>query len=85
MEKAVGMPDEMLATTAGSSFGSGDIPSPASSTLTTILSGFCLTGQVQTALDWFDRLLATGVTSKDLSKLIAEGPSSPTKSRGGYA
>jgi pentatricopeptide repeat protein len=76
-DKAVGILDEMLATTAGSSFGPGDIPPPASSTYTTILSGFCLTGQVQTALDWFDRLLAMGVYVQRPFEAYCGGPIKP--------
>lgn len=56
-DKAVGLVDQMMNTTAGTAFTAKDIPPPASSTFTAVLSGFCHMGDVSTALAWFDRLL----------------------------
>jgi pentatricopeptide repeat protein len=56
-DKAVGLVDKMMHSTAGSMFQPTDIPPPATSTFTNVLSGFCQMGDVATALVWFERLL----------------------------
>ncbi|KAH7903277.1 hypothetical protein BJ138DRAFT_1195239, partial [Hygrophoropsis aurantiaca] len=43
---------------------SGEVPPPASSTFTRIIAGFCNSGDVTTALSWFDRLLQQGVAAR---------------------
>ena len=55
--KAVELVDKMMSSTAGPMFQLADIPPPASSTFTNVLSGFCQMGDVATALAWFERLL----------------------------
>ncbi|PSR72868.1 hypothetical protein PHLCEN_2v11235 [Hermanssonia centrifuga] len=54
---ALGLLEQMMDTTAGVSFGPGDIPPPSSSTFTRVISGFCQSGDIKSALAWFDRLL----------------------------
>ena len=56
-DKAVELVDKMMHSTAGSKFEVTDIPPPATSTFTNVLSGFCEMGDVTTALVWFERLL----------------------------
>jgi pentatricopeptide repeat protein len=56
-DKAVELVDKMMRSTAGPVFQLGDIPPPATSTFTTVLSGFCQMGDVATAQAWFERLL----------------------------
>jgi pentatricopeptide repeat protein len=55
--KALGLLEEMMDATTGSGFDPGQPPSPASSTYTHIIAGFCQLGDTTTALSWFDRLL----------------------------
>jgi pentatricopeptide repeat protein len=56
-DKAIELVDKMMHSTAGPNFGVTDIPPPATSTFTNVLSGFCEIGDVTTALVWFERLL----------------------------
>jgi pentatricopeptide repeat protein len=56
-DKAVELVDKMMNSTAGPMFQVADIPPPATSTFTNVLSGFCQMGDVATALVWFERLL----------------------------
>jgi pentatricopeptide repeat protein len=56
-DKAVELVDKMMRSTAGPIFQFADIPPPATSTFTTVLSGFCQMGDVTTAQAWFERLL----------------------------
>ena len=53
-DQAVGLVGEMLNESTEGSF---DVPFPSSMTYTSILNGFCSTGDVETALVWFNRLL----------------------------
>lgn len=52
-DKAVGLVEQMLSKSTDQS----DVPFPSSMTYTSILNGFCSTGDVQTAFVWFNRLL----------------------------
>jgi pentatricopeptide repeat protein len=40
------------------------VPSPSSSTFTHIIAGFCQTGDITSALNWFDRLLQQDTTAR---------------------
>ncbi|PFH49146.1 hypothetical protein AMATHDRAFT_5181 [Amanita thiersii Skay4041] len=51
--EAVGLVEEMMSVSSSS-----DIPVPSASTYTAVLSGFCKSGDISTALTWFDRLMA---------------------------
>ncbi|KAJ6538921.1 hypothetical protein B0H10DRAFT_2245479 [Mycena sp. CBHHK59/15] len=57
-EKGVGLLEQMMASPAPAAFGPADVPHPASSTYTVIISGFIQSGDVETAFAWFQRLLA---------------------------
>jgi pentatricopeptide repeat protein len=61
---ALGLLEQMMDSKAGERFGPADVPPPASSTFTEIVSGFCHSGDVQTALIWFDRLLQQEQTGR---------------------
>ena len=63
-DQAIGLVDRMLSSTVGANYGPMDIPPPASSTFTAVLSGFCQSGDVSTALAWFDRLLQQNQASR---------------------
>lgn len=41
-----------------------EVPSPSSSTFSSIIAGFCYSGDVPTALSWFDRLLQQGEAAR---------------------
>ncbi|EIN04319.1 hypothetical protein PUNSTDRAFT_76526 [Punctularia strigosozonata HHB-11173 SS5] len=56
-EAAVGLLEEMMDSPAEPMFGETDVPPAASSTFTTVITGFCRSGDVTTALTWFNRLL----------------------------
>ncbi|KAF9468765.1 hypothetical protein BDZ94DRAFT_1303935 [Collybia nuda] len=56
-DKGIHLLEQMISSPVGKSFGPADIPPTATSTFTTILSGFCQMGDIPTALVWFDRLL----------------------------
>ncbi|KAJ7233774.1 hypothetical protein C8J57DRAFT_1381560 [Mycena rebaudengoi] len=57
-EKAVGLFEQMMNSPAPAAFSAADVPHPASSTYTGVIAGFIQSGDVETALVWFDRLLA---------------------------
>ncbi|KAF8516675.1 hypothetical protein JB92DRAFT_2909911 [Gautieria morchelliformis] len=61
--------ESMLDTPLGPAFKEVDAPLPNSITYTTIINGFCEAGDVQSALSWFDRLLA--------QDSVAENPYAP--------
>ncbi|RDB15624.1 Pentatricopeptide repeat-containing protein 5, mitochondrial [Hypsizygus marmoreus] len=63
-DKAVELVDQMMGSQVDEA-GLSDPPPVATSTFTTVLSGFCQMGDVQTALIWFDRLLQQSGTSED--------------------
>ena len=54
---ALGLLETMLDTARGQDFGEADVPLPNSVTYTSIINGFCESGDWQSALSWFDRLL----------------------------
>ena len=54
---ALDLLEQMMDTKADEKFGPADTPPPASSTFTEIIAGFCRSGDIPTALIWFDRLL----------------------------
>ncbi|KAJ7770639.1 hypothetical protein B0H16DRAFT_1685894 [Mycena metata] len=56
-DKAVGLLESMMRSIAPSAFGPADVPRPGSSTYTTVIAGFINTGDIDTALAWFRRLL----------------------------
>ncbi|KAG6865382.1 hypothetical protein C0991_003085 [Blastosporella zonata] len=62
-DMAIALVDQMLNTTSTDTI--PDPPPVSSSTFTTVLTGFCQTGDVATALVWFDRLLAQSPGSPD--------------------
>jgi pentatricopeptide repeat protein len=55
---AIEILEQMMDSPASPMFGPADVPPAASSTFTTVISGFCHSGDVETALAWFERLLA---------------------------
>ena len=64
--------ESMLDTPLGLGFTETDAPLPNSITYTSIISGFCQAGDIQSALSWFDRLLAQNA--------VAENPFAPLAS-----
>lgn len=60
---AIEILEQMMDSQAGAEFGPSDVPPPASSTYTTILTGFISNGDVASALKWFDNLLIQGVVA----------------------
>ncbi|KAI0915427.1 hypothetical protein AcV5_003654 [Taiwanofungus camphoratus] len=54
---AIGLLEQMLDTNAGHTFKSADVPPPGSSTFYRMIKAFCQSGDVTTALSWFDKLL----------------------------
>ena len=57
-DKAIGLLERMLASTAGDQFGPKDTPIVTPSTFTAVITGFVHSGDISSALNWFDRLLA---------------------------
>ncbi|KAJ7484597.1 hypothetical protein FB451DRAFT_1084055 [Mycena latifolia] len=57
-DKAVETLERMINSPAPAAFGPADVPHPASSTYTVTISGFIQSGDLDTALAWFHRLLA---------------------------
>ncbi|KAF7308587.1 hypothetical protein HMN09_00707900 [Mycena chlorophos] len=57
-DKAVGVLERMMNSTAPAAFSAADVPRPASSTYTVTIAGFIESGDIDTALAWFERLLA---------------------------
>ena len=57
-DKAVELLERMLASTAGDQFGPKDTPIVTPSTFTAVITGFIQSGDISSALTWFDRLLA---------------------------
>ncbi|KAJ7066654.1 hypothetical protein C8F01DRAFT_1020191 [Mycena amicta] len=56
-DKAVGILERMMNSSAPAAFGPADVPRPASSTYTVTIAGFIESGDIDTALAWFQRLL----------------------------
>ena len=57
-DKAVGLLERMLASTAGDQFGPRDTPIVTPSTFSAVITGFIQSGDISSALTWFDGLLA---------------------------
>ena len=57
-EKAIELLERMLASTAGDQFGPMDTPIVTPSTFTAVITGFIDSGDISSALAWFERLLA---------------------------
>ena len=57
-DKAIELLERMLASTAGDRFGPKDIPIVTPSSFTAVISGFIKSGDISSALSWFERLLA---------------------------
>jgi pentatricopeptide repeat protein len=57
-EKAIELLERMLASTAGDQFGPMDTPIVTPSTFTAVITGFIKSGDISSALAWFERLLA---------------------------
>lgn len=66
---ALGLLEQMMDSPATVDFEVGDVPLPGSSTFSRIIKGFLLSGDVPSALTWFDRLL-----------MQSEKPANPYKS-----
>ncbi|KAG6836915.1 hypothetical protein H0H93_001281 [Arthromyces matolae] len=64
-DKAIGLLDEMLAVDRQQMGVVPDPPPVSSATFTTVITGFCQIGDVETAFTWFNRLLAQGESSQD--------------------
>uniref|UniRef100_A0A8H8CLR2 Pentacotripeptide-repeat region of PRORP domain-containing protein n=1 Tax=Psilocybe cubensis TaxID=181762 RepID=A0A8H8CLR2_PSICU len=73
-DKAIELVERMVNSTAGDRFTPQDIPIATSSTFTTVIAGFLLGGDLQSALAWFNQLLTQAKT-----------PSSPFEGLGGKA
>jgi pentatricopeptide repeat protein len=73
---AIGVLEQMMDTKADVAFGPTDIPPPASSTFTQIIAGFCQSGDVQSALTWFEHMLAqtNGEQRSEQSSIIPPRP-----------
>jgi len=56
-EKAVALVQQMVSSPATNAFAMDEVPVPTSSTFATVIAGFVLSGDVKSALTWFDRLL----------------------------
>ncbi|OAX33626.1 hypothetical protein K503DRAFT_775423 [Rhizopogon vinicolor AM-OR11-026] len=56
--------ETMMDSNANPAEPSLEVPSPSSSTFTSIIAGFCYSGDVSTALSWFDRLLQQGEAAR---------------------
>ncbi|KAI0786530.1 hypothetical protein C8Q75DRAFT_278924 [Abortiporus biennis] len=56
-DSGIGLLEQMMDSTSGLDFGRKDVPLPASSTFSRVIAGFCQSGDVNSALVWFDRLL----------------------------
>ncbi|KAG6890194.1 hypothetical protein C0992_002851 [Termitomyces sp. T32_za158] len=66
-DKAVALVDQMLQADMDNlqNHVVTDPPPVSSATMTTVITGFCQSGDIQTALVWFERLLAQGSFPKD--------------------
>ena len=57
-DKAIELLERMLASTAGNKFGPNDTPIVTPSTFKVVIVGFIKSGDISSALAWFERLLA---------------------------
>ena len=71
-DKAIELVDQLVTSTSGNNFTGKDVPIPTPSAFTTVIAGFIYTGDVQSALAWFDKLL-----------LLENGPAHPYQGLGG--
>lgn len=62
---ALGLLEEMLDSRSGSECGLTEVPSPSPTTFHAVVMGFCESGDVKTALTWFDRLVLEGSKTPD--------------------
>ncbi|EJU05986.1 hypothetical protein DACRYDRAFT_19322 [Dacryopinax primogenitus] len=60
---ALALLEEMLGPHSKENFGPSDIPAPSTSTFTEIIAGFCDSGDVRSAVKWFERLLQSQTTA----------------------
>ncbi|KAG1729087.1 uncharacterized protein EDB91DRAFT_1160171 [Suillus paluster] len=56
--------ETMMDSNANPGEPSPEVPSPSSSTFSSIIAGFCYSGDVSSALSWFDRLLQQGEAAR---------------------
>ena len=71
-DKAIELVDQLVTSTSGNNFTGKDVPIPTPSAFATVIAGFIYTGDVQSALAWFDKLL-----------LLENGPAHPLQGLGG--
>lgn len=64
-EAGIDLVHQMLNATPETEFQSANIPLPASSTFTTVIKGFCESGDIKSALTWFEMLLALEEQPRD--------------------
>lgn len=56
-DKAIELVDQILKSDAGNNFTMADVPVVTSSMFTTVINGFLTSGDIASALTWFDKLL----------------------------
>ncbi|KAH9920796.1 uncharacterized protein B0H18DRAFT_1213255 [Fomitopsis serialis] len=61
---ALGLLEQMLDTKAGEAFDVADVPPPSPGTFHRLIASFCQSGEIGTALAWFDRLLLQDVAPR---------------------
>lgn len=54
---ALAILEQMMDSAAGEEFGVADVPPPSSATFSAVISGFCQSGDIASAISWFDKLL----------------------------
>lgn len=59
-DKGLGLLEQMLDSKAGLRFGPTDTPIPSPTTFSSIITGFCRAGDMESALSWYWRLLKDG-------------------------
>ncbi|KAF9475906.1 hypothetical protein BDN70DRAFT_813231 [Pholiota conissans] len=64
-EKAIELVDQVLRSEAGNNFTAADVPIPTSSMFSTVINGFLQSGDIASALSWFDKLLSQRATPAD--------------------
>ncbi|KAF8590270.1 hypothetical protein K439DRAFT_1403942 [Ramaria rubella] len=73
-DEAVGLFETMLDTPNGINFKATDAPLPNSVTYTTFIDGFCQTGDLQSALAWFNRLLVNDSAAQNPYAPLSQPP-----------
>lgn len=76
-DKAIGLLESMLASTAGDQFGLNDIPIVTPSTFKVVITGFIQSGDISSALAWFERLLAQKQSVADPYQSLGGAPMRP--------